>query len=193
MRILFLMIGLVATSVLSSCSNSQNNTAQQQDSAYFPVNAYIYTQLRLLDSLQLPVTRYYTSLKGGDTTALSIAETIAQASPFLEQDISVAPLKYHYKESSFADESIPSITFNYQTQDSTLPLKRVDIVLKPDPVKSDKVKSIYMEKLYQKLDTLVSEKLYWRADHYYQIIYTKQGAGADPVISQLKVVWDPTD
>ncbi|MBZ5858060.1 hypothetical protein [Flavihumibacter profundi] len=173
-------------------ANKQAGT-KPEEQTYFPVNAYIESQLHKIDSLQLPVTRYFTSEGHGDTTLLSTAECRKLAAPFLEQDISDPALKNHYVENSFADQSIPSVSFTYQTKDSSLPLKRVDIVLKPDPVNADKVKSVYMEKLFQQGDSMVNEKLFWKNDHYFQVIRFKQVAKNQPVLSQLKVVWDPTE
>lgn len=166
-------------------------TPSEQD--FFPVKAYILGQLHIIDSLQLPVTRFYSAEGKSDTSLLSTSQCRSMAAGFLEQDISEPALKSHYEENSFADQSVPSINFTYLTKAADLPLKRVDVVLKPDPVNADQVKSIYMEKYYQKGDTAIQEKLFWKADHYYQVISAKQISNAQPKISQLKVVWDPTE
>lgn len=186
----------IVTLILFSCGSPENaaqEEASKAEAAYFPVNDYISSQIKKVDSLQLPVTRYYSGSDSKDTVALSLEDFRAQATPFLQEDISLEPLKSKYQESSFADQSIPSITFTYHTKDSSLPIKRVDVVLKPDPVMTDQVKSVYIEKVYQKGDTLVNEKLFWKADHYYQVIQTRQVKENHPTMSQLKVVWDPTE
>ncbi|ULQ52463.1 hypothetical protein [Flavihumibacter fluvii] len=180
--------------VLFGCNSSPKNAGvNAEDKNFFPVTGYIESQLHGIDSLQLPVTRYYSGEGYGDTTLLSIAECRALAAPFLETDISDPKWKDKYIENSFADQSIPSISFTYETRDNKLPVKRVDIVLKPDPVTADKVKTVYIEKLFQHGDTLINEKLFWKADHYYQVISSKQVGNNQPMLTQLKVVWDPTE
>ena len=184
---------LLVFALLACKQNQIKSTGDTDEKTFFPVTAYIATQLHLIDSLQLPVSKYYTGDGHEDTSLLSLAECRSLAAPFLETDISDPKWKDKYTENSFADQSIPSISFTYETKENTLPVKRVDIVLKPDPVQSDKVKTVYIEKLYQLGDTLVNEKLFWKADHYYQVIRSKQTASGQPVITKLKVAWDPTD
>lgn len=185
---------LLPAFVMMACNQHPGKSAgNTDDKTFFPVNAYIATQLRIIDSLQLPVSKYYSAEGHEDTSLLSLAECRELAAPFLETDISDPKWKDKYTENSFADQSIPSISFTYQTQENALPVKRVDIVLKPDPVQSDKVKTVYIEKLFQQGDTLVNEKLFWKADHYYQLIRSKQTVNGRPVITKLKVAWDPTD
>ncbi len=187
-------IMLLSAFCLFACKPAPDkSTANADEKIFFPVNAYIAAQLHLIDSLQLPVARYYAGESHEDTTALNSAECRALAAPFLETDISDPKWKDKYVEESFADQSIPSVSFNYQTRDSSLPVKRVDVVLKPDPVQPDKVKSVYIEKLFKRGDTLINEKLFWKADHYYQVISTRQTATGQPVITKLKVAWDPTE
>jgi hypothetical protein len=179
---------------LTACKQSPDKSnASTEEKNFFPVSAYIESQLHSIDSLQLPVVQFYSGNGREDTTGISMAECRNLAAAFLETDISDPKWKGKYVENSFADQSIPSISFTYATKDSSLPVKRVDIVLKPDPVQADKVKSVYMEKFYQHGDTLVNEKLFWKADHYYQVISTRQTPNGQPIFTKLKVAWDPTE
>lgn len=177
-----------------ACNNSDSKSDQQPlPEAFFPVTDYIRSELKEIDSLQLPVTQYRSGAEGNDTLLLSTAECTQIASVFSTPNLNTPAVAAFFTESSFADQSIPSVTFNYSTRDSSMPLKRVDIVLQPSPAGIDKVRTIYMEKLFALGDTLVEEKLFWNADHYYQIIRTKTLPNATPVQSQVKVVWDPTE
>ncbi len=179
----------------TSCNNNQPaGTATAPEKNYFPVVAYINTELNRMDSLQLPLVRYESASGKTDTLPVTTAEARALAAPFLEQDITDPALRDRYQESSFADQSIPSINFTYLTADSSLPLKRVDVVLKPDPEKTDKVLSLYMDRLFQQGDTVVNEKLFWKADNYYQVIRSRQVPGDSVIrVSQTKVLWDATE
>lgn len=187
-----LLFGVLTLSVFGSCKNTPD-TPLPEVTNYFPVADYIRSQLHTIDSLQLPVTIYRSSPEGADTALLSTKECTELAAPFQQPDLRDPIIAAQFKEESFADQSIPSITFNYTSNSDSMPLKRVDVVLKPDPSISDQVRSIYMEKYYSKGDTLIEEKLFWNDDHYYQILRTSKYGSAPPVLSQLKVVWDPTE
>ncbi|KIC92355.1 hypothetical protein [Flavihumibacter sp. ZG627] len=193
MQKIFIPAAAVMATLLGACNNTEKKDAAAEEKSYFPVNAYISSELKKIDSLQLPVVRYESAYGKTDTLPMTTAECKAMAEAYLDQDITDPALRDKYEESSFADQSIPSINFTYLTKDSSLPLKRVDVVLKPDPERTEKVISVFMDKVYQRGDTLINEKLFWKAERYYQFIRTHQLPGAEPVLSQTKVVWDGTE
>ncbi|HOA39137.1 MAG TPA: hypothetical protein PLQ65_11995 [Flavihumibacter sp.] len=185
---------LFATALLFTlaCGDQKPKPAAAEYVPYFPVNAFLLEQLHQIDSLKPPTVLYTENGKDSSVQGIELSTVRAMAAPFLQYDISVSPLHDQYKEESFADQSIPAITFTYTTVDSSLPLQRVDVILKPDPVKADKVKSIYMEKFYAQGDSAITEKLYWKADHFYQVIRTA-GAGGKEITTRQKVVWNPAE
>ena len=189
-------MAFLATILCASSCNTTPGSAEKgevKEEPVFPVGDFLRAQLHIVDSLKMPVTRYRQGPDGSDTTAITLEETKVLAAPFFEHDISQIRYKGKYRESSFADQSIPSITFVYEAQEVDLPLRRVDVVLKPDPASSDKVRTIYMEKSYLVGNTAVEEKLYWKADHFYQVIKSSTSPQGKSTLSQLKVVWDPTE
>ncbi|KYP15290.1 hypothetical protein [Flavihumibacter sp. CACIAM 22H1] len=194
-RVFYLAGPAMLVIALSGGCNEPAKISEKQaaTSTPFPIADYIRSQLQEIDSLQLPVTLYRTGAEGNDTTLLSTKDCLELARPFTEPDIAKPDVASHFTESSFADQSIPSITFNYLSKEETMPLKRADVVLQPNPSVSDKVRSIYLEKAFSIGDTLVQEKLFWNDGHYYQIIRTKSAGASNPIQSTLKVVWDPTE
>lgn len=187
-----LLGGWLIISLLLGCKDTGKNPASEEKQ-YFPVADYVSSQLHVIDSLQLPVTLYRSGENGSDTLLLSTKECLEMAAPFQDPDITDPAVASKFTETSFADQSIPSVSFNYTTKDEKLPLKRVDVVLHPDPALAEKVRTIYMEKMYSSGDTLIEEKLFWNNDHYYQILRTSRIGSAPPTLSQVKVVWDPTE
>ncbi|GAO45118.1 hypothetical protein [Flavihumibacter petaseus] len=179
--------------ILYACGQGKSSQPAP-DVEFVPITAYIREELKSIDSLKLPTTLYYQDKDRKDTSAIPFAtcDSLARAG-FLAEDITREPLKSSYKESSFADQSIPNVTFTYLTSDSTLPLKRADVILKPDPAGLDKVNTIYLEKLYQSGDTLIQDKLFWKANHYYQILRSRQIGQGEATVTQWKVVWDPVE
>jgi hypothetical protein len=72
-------------------------------------------------------------------------------------------------------------------------IQRVDVILDPNPVTDDKVKTIYIEKKETVRDTIIMKKLYWKAGKNFQVITSKKFRDQAEKISQLKVAWDDSD
>jgi hypothetical protein len=179
--------------VLIACDSTNEKDAKERKSKQeevFPVAYFFQEQIRMVDSLKLPTVKIIVS--GGQTLteAISMEEFKFLALEFINSDISGPSLKNAYEESSFADQSIPSVTITYSTDDTTLPVRRLDVIIDPDPVRNDQVKSVYIEKLVKHSDTTVVKKLYWKANENFQVITSNNIPGSKPVVSQLKVSWN---
>lgn len=185
--------------LLAACNNNnapktEANQGTAIDTAnpnadFFPVADYIKSQVHLVDSMQLPIMK--TTIVGKDSVPASIKqeEFSKIAAEFYTPDINDAGIKKDYKETAFADQSIPSVTFTYTTKNSSLEIQRLDVLVKPDPVQSDKVRTIYIEKFFEKGDTSISQKLFWRADKNCQIITSAQPKSGAEVTRIVKVSW----
>jgi len=210
----YFLAALLLSSALFSCKNHPvNNEPPAGDSAaartagdssspatdtaaqaFFPVSDFIGGQVKMVDSLQLPLSKSVT-VKGKTVLAPPIADAEFKllAAAFRQPDISDPALKKFYKESSFADQSIPSIVISYTTTNPALEIQKIDVIISPDPVKSDRVRTIYMEKQRVAGDTIIRQKLYWKANHNCQVITEKQVGKTLLPAEQVKVVWDPTE
>lgn len=176
-----------------ACSENIKPAITPEVHEFFPVKLFLQGQVHEIDSLKLP-TRKYTSInKKSDSILISINEFDSIAKEFFYPDINDIAIKKFYKETSFADQSIPSVTFNYVTSDKGLPLQRMDVIVDPDPVLNDKVKSIYLEKRSFVNDTFIVKKLYWKTNKFFQIISSKQAVGHPATFSEVKVSWSATD
>jgi hypothetical protein len=188
MKKLFIVITALLLAACNNPSGHQETKMTNDNQEYFPVTSFLSGQVNMVDSLQLPVLRFTTINGVTDTVLLSIAEFRALAQEFLKPDFS--ELHEHYTEAGFADQSIPSVTLTYSTPDKALELKRVDVIIDPKPEFGDKVKSIYMEKIIHKDDTLITKKLYWKTNKNFQIITSKQTGELPAINSHIKVSWD---
>lgn len=184
---------IIITTVLA-CNNQaeqqQDKDQTPQKAEIFPVNSFFASQVHWVDSLQLPVFKYMTYDNKTDSVLISLNEFRILANEFMEPDITRPSLSRYYKETGFADQSIPSVTLNYSTTNKDLKIQRMDVVINPDPVLNDKVKSIYIEKIVNGSDSSILKKLYWKANKHFQIITFTQSSNQQAIISRLKVVWD---
>jgi hypothetical protein len=193
---------------IAACkNNSSNNTAtstvakdssvtkdsMQPKQDYFPVPAYIGGQLKMIDSFQLPLSE---SVIINNKTALHAATTSelrTLAQNFMEPDISDPVFKNQYTETNIADQSVPSVTLIYTPKNSELVVQKINVFIKPDPVQSDKVTGIYIEKMFTRNDTAFNQKLYWKTGKNLQVITEKKIKGIVLPVEQIKITWDPSE
>ncbi|MBE7171933.1 MAG: hypothetical protein INR73_15195 [Williamsia sp.] len=172
--------------LLHACQNGPENKGAAN---FFPVVSFIEGQVHHVDSLQPTIQKLTTVNNQTDTFPIETGAFDSLSKEFTTPDINDPALSKYYKENSFADQTIASVTLTYAATNKDLPLQRLDVIIHPDPVANDRVQSIYMERGTQVKDTLVLKKLYWRTDRNFQIITAKQ-AGAWSASSVVKVVWN---
>jgi len=169
-------------------SIAKDSIAPPQD--FFPVPDYIGGQLKMIDSFKLPISK---SVIIKNDTLLSVAtdkELRELAQHFRQPDINDPAIKKFYKETSIADQSVPSVTLIFSTTDTAQTIQKINIYIKPDPDKNDKITGIYMEKAFHINDTLINQKLYWKTDKNLQVITEKQVKGKKLPLEQIKITWD---
>ena len=187
------LISIIISCWCIACHDEVNPALTEEVHEFFPVKSFLQGQVREIDSLKLP-TRKYTSInKKSDSVLISMDEFDSIAKEFLYPDINDNAIKKFYKETGFADRSVPSVTFNYVTTNKDLLLQRMDVIIDPDPVSNDRVKSIYLEKSNYINDTFIIKKLYWKTNKFFQIISSKQAVGQPAIFSEVKVSWSATD
>jgi hypothetical protein len=174
-------------------SISEKNDSSSAASAFFPVTEFIGGELKMVDSLKPPITKEITIDNKKTLSGATDQEFKSYAQAFLHPDINDPAIKSFYKESSIADQSIPSVTFLFSTTKEDLPLKTINVYVKPDPVLNDKVSSVYMEKQWTANDTAYSQKLYWKTGHNFQIITEKTIQKKVLPKELVKFTWDPTE
>jgi hypothetical protein len=199
--ILFLLFGGMAMGYAchqpSRSAEKSVTVASETDTAsnnklFFPVVDYIGGELKIIDSLQLPITKTIITNHTEKVFPLTTAELHELAAAFMEPDINAPANKPFYQEESVADKSVPSVNFMYTTTNASLPIRRLDVTIKPDPVLSDKVNSIYIEKTTTVADTLITKRLFWKAKKNFQITTEKKWGNTLFPRETIKVIWDPS-
>ena len=176
-----------------SCNHRQqksDNVREVKPGDVFPVGSFIAEQVRQVDSLNPPLIKTVTVNDKTETSVASQAEFQALAREFLESDISDSASRRKYKETSFADQSAPNVTLTYSTEDKSLEVQRVDVIIKPDTLLNDKVANVYIEKFISRNDSSIQKKLLWKSDKNLQVITTSRAADGASVTSQLKISWE---
>ncbi|MEO5997908.1 MAG: hypothetical protein ABIN89_14275 [Chitinophagaceae bacterium] len=186
------LIVIVMGCCLIACNNNNSKQPLVEEAThdFFPVNNFLKGQVHEVDSLKPPVYKYSTINNKTDTILLTPDEFNSLAEEFMKPDMNDPSIKRFYKETSFADQSIPNITFTYSTLNKDLTLQRMDVIIHPDPILDDQVQSVYLEKITKSNDILIVKKLYWKTSKNFQIISSRQAGDHPAIISQIKVVWN---
>lgn len=153
---------------------------------------YIGGQLKMIDSLQLPLSMAVTVNNKTKYTIATDKELRQWASNFQQPDINDPVLRNQYKETNIADESGPSVSLIYTALNNVLPVQKINVFIKPDPVQNDKVTGIYIEKSFVVADTLFNQKLFWKAGKSLQVTTEKKANGIAFPPEQVKLTWDPS-
>lgn len=187
---------LVITLCVCACNQKTEPAAESSETVqtnavekFFPVADYLEGEIAYVDSLPVGL-RQYTSGPDGDDSAWMERETFHQlAARFLPPETTEKKFEKLFEESSFFDKSSGTSTFFYRAKSDSLTLRRVDVVTAAGDV-YDEVRSIYLEKRYQKGDTDIVERMMWKPKRNFQIIKQSTTGNLRPRTDLLKVVWD---
>ncbi|MFT3932853.1 MAG: hypothetical protein QM726_04485 [Chitinophagaceae bacterium] len=172
---------------------TENNVPKKDsvvaDKDFFPVPDYIGGQLKIIDSLKLPISKTVTINGKSKLSQASDQELNDIAKEFREPDINDPSLKKHYSQTNIADESVPSVTLMFSTTDTTLTIQKMHVYIKPDPDKNDQVTGIYIEKQFTRNDTAYNQQLIWKTDKNVQVTTEKKTKGKTLPVEQIKISW----
>jgi hypothetical protein len=197
----YILSVIVAGLLLTACNHtppSSTTAANSKDSVpaqdFFPVAEYIGGQLTLiLDTFRFPLTKTVTRNGKSNLTNATDGELRQWAESFRKPDINDSSLRIFYKETSIADQSSGSVTLDYTTTNSNLPVQKIDVYIQADPVQNDKVTGIYIEKAFRLGDTSCSQKLYWKAGKNMQVFTEKKIKDKLLPLEQVKISWDGSE
>lgn len=184
--------------LLSACGNHQQPAAAASNTPktdsvtdkFFPIADYLRSEISNVDTAPLVIMKFQTVRQKTDTTYLTPNEFNQLAANFLTPELNADSLEKNFLENSFSDKTTGYLTFTYSPKDKEQPLQRIDVLLSPSRGGTNKVKSIYLERVAKESDTLMIKKMFWQAGHNFQVITSLQPAGKKSETRQVKVVWN---
>lgn len=195
-------LSLLATIFFTACSNPKQPALSQSDSlahadsaaaisknAFFPVAEFLEAEILRTDSSLLALKKRTTRNGHTDSAFISIPEFNTLAIQFVPRELADSSFEKNYTETAFQDKTTRSITFTYAPVDASAGLQRVD-VLTVAGQKVQQVKSIYLEKTRNAGDSVILQKLYWKAQKSFTIATVIHVKGKPAGEEQVQVVWD---
>jgi len=196
--VLVLLIIMTWVSV-SSCGHHAPASSPSPDSLtardtgaakdqFFPVDDYLEAEILSVDSMPMAFWKYVTHDNRTDSALITTGDFNTLALQFLPPELRDGGLNKNFTENSFADRATESITFTYTPTEKMNPLQRVDVVTTRG-AQAQEVKSIYMERNHSAGDSVILQKLLWRARHGFTIVNQIRVKGQAPKEEQVRVSW----
>ncbi|MGZ5190050.1 MAG: hypothetical protein ACXWCZ_03465 [Flavisolibacter sp.] len=192
-----LLIGFTFLSIFIGCNNTGTQTESQLSvdtttaKAYFPVLDFIKSEIRYVDSLPVGIMKYTTENGKTDSGYIKQPEFHQLAQEFISPALEKESFEKEFSETSFFDNTTQYSNFLYSTANRNITLHRVDVLSKPVDEVYNKVRSIYMEKSFQREDSSFIQKMYWKAGQNFLINTEITTSKPDVITRQVKVVWNP--
>jgi len=186
----FILITLLSIT-LFSCNQNKNNVDQQElpsndSTVFYPIHEYFVNQIKSVDSTS-PTIKMVTTINGQkDSATISTQQFDKLAQAFLENDIADKSIKKYYKQSIFQDQTTQSITFNYTTVNTSLPVQSLDILL--DTI-TQEVKRVFISRIKIVNDSTIVEKLNWKTNSNFLISRSVQLPSNKETKQQISVMW----
>ena len=177
--------------MMIACSGPSKKQSDEESANYFPVNDFILSEIKLIDSLPVGIMKKQTVGDKKDSGYIQLPEFHALSKAFINPELEKGKFEENYSETSFGDEATGFFTFTYSPKNDKVNVTRLDVLAKPGAA-SDKLHSIYMEKRYLNNDTSITEKLYWKSNVSFSIWKEKRaGTDTSAKTEKLEVIWDP--
>jgi hypothetical protein len=107
--------------------------------------------------------------------------------PFLVKEIEKKNFEENFKEVSFADATIETLTINYEAIDDETPVTRVDIYVNPE---KETISQLYLVRHEEKGDSSIVQQLLWKHNKSLVLITSTAKKNQPEKIITEKVIWD---
>lgn len=180
------MLLLICTAVV--LSNSSCKTAKKEPKDYIDVSSYLKGQLKYIDTVPFAFLKVvqqdsiYT-----DSQFISKEQVKQIVGAFLIEELEKKNFENNFKETSFADATIHTVTITYEAIKSDCPLSRVDVYVNPE---KEQVSQVYLVRSEEKGDSTITQQLLWKHNKSFTLITAVSKKDQPETTKTEKVIWD---
>ncbi|MBD0276655.1 MAG: hypothetical protein ICV81_01640 [Flavisolibacter sp.] len=183
-------IFVISMVVLMYSCKSKNKSKNEND-GFFPVISFIQSQVAQIDTSVYPLLKIVKRDTLIDSSYIKREEFRTYAQDFLTlPDIASKKLQDKYTETKMYDESLNSVMLDYTATDPEAEVRREEVIIEPDAQRGDQVKTIYIDRLMNKGDSMVQKRLMWRVNKRFQVVTIVQKQGQPDKVETMEVVWN---
>jgi hypothetical protein len=181
-----LIIGYLIVAGLG-CKQKNSN----DDIVFFPVLSFLKSQVKHIDTSLFRLKRIDIIDSLQDTSYIKRDEFRRLVNDFLETpDITEKSLKKKYKEDKTYDESLDRVILSYTPKDDNMEVLREEVIISPNTSEGDQVKSIIIEKMMERKDSIILKRLLWQVNKSFQVVTLIQKPNQPEITRTIEVIWN---
>jgi hypothetical protein len=179
------LIAITLIVIYSSCTQKKKNE-------FFPVQSFIGSQVKDVDTSLYPIIRADKRDSLWDTTYIKRDQFRSLAKDFLETpDLTNYSIGKKYKEDKIYDPGMDRVMLTYTPVRDNVEIDREEVVILPDPNNNgnDKVRSIVIQKTRENGDSTITQHLLWQVDEKFQVVTIVEKGGQTVSTKTMEVSW----
>ena len=174
---------IAAVFIISSCKNSK-----KEPKDYIDVSSYLKGQLRYIDTVPFAFLKVVQQDSVYTDSQFITKEQVKQiAGQFLIEELEKKNFEKNFKETSFADATIHTVTITYEAIDESCPISRVDVYVNPE---KEQISQLYLVRYKENSDSAVSQQMLWKHNKSFTLITSVTKKNEPEKITTEKVIWD---
>ena len=180
------MLGLFCVASFFTISSCRNAKKEPKD--YIDVSSYLKGQLRYIDTVPfafLKVTQKDSVLT--DSQFITKEQVKQIADQFLIEELEKKNFEKNFKETSFADATIHTITITYEAINTSCPVSRVDVYVNPE---KEQISQLYLVRYKENSDSVISQQMLWKHNKSFTLITSVTKKNEPEKITTERVIWD---
>ena len=194
-----LLLPCLSIIIIAGCTiapNKKNNISDLKYEtvkldSFFPVTSFIKGQLTLLKNEPITPLQVVTINNKSDSTWIKMNRLLLLLSPFLSPEIKETNFSNLFKQTSFKDQTINTITFTYSPSvhlPDSITLKHWDIYIDPE---SGKLIKLYLVKTFKGVNEIITQQLTWQTGKWAKITTLLNKPGNKPsILKEEKFIWN---
>ncbi len=176
--------------ILISCNNTSAEK-EEENTEFFPVISFLKSQAAHVDTSLYNIIKIVTANNVSDTVYLKREQFRDNAKEFLTlPDLSGKNLKKKYIETEMYDEELKAVILNYSPKKGEGEIRRQEVLITPNELTGDEVKSIFIDRLLDSKDSTVQKRMTWNVNKDFQIITIISKPDGSERVETLKVIWN---
>lgn len=172
---------------MASCHEKiKSRTFNNDTTLFYPASSFIENEIKDVNATPYFIYKVIKQNNIIDSTPVTLMTFNTFAKKFVSVNITDPHIKKYYKETIFHDGSTASIIFSYATDNPDLPVQSETIMLNDV---SQQVKRLFINKKLIAGDSVIFEKLSWKANESFLINRIIHARGIERT-EETMIIWN---
>jgi len=180
------MLGVFCVTAVFTFSSCKNSKKEPKD--YIDVSSYLKGQLKYLDTVPFAFLKVVQQDTVYTDSQFITKEQVQQiAGRFLVKELEKKNFEKYFKETSFADATIHTVTITYDAINTNCPVSRVDVYVNPE---KEQISQLYLVRSEENSDSTISQQILWKHNKSFTLITSVTKKNEPEKTTTERVIWD---